>query len=137
MREQSGVHIGSSHGVIQRVGKVTMADRLTLREDTSEIERTETREWIDSLEWVLQHGGQERVRQLLQDLQNYARKKGVRIPFTANTPHINTIPAHEEVPYPGSREIERRIKSLIRWNAMAMVVRANLEEDGIGCHSST
>jgi pyruvate dehydrogenase E1 component len=101
------------------------------------IEAIETREWLDSLEWVLQHGGPERVRRLLQDLQIYARKKGVRIPFSANTPHINTIPASEEVPYPGSREIERRIKSLIRWNAMAMVVRANLEEDGIGGHIST
>ncbi len=101
------------------------------------IEAIETREWLDSLEWVLQHGGPERVRRLLQDLQIYARKKGVRIPFSANTPHINTLPASEEVPYPGSREIERRIKSLIRWNAMAMVVRANLEEDGIGGHIST
>jgi pyruvate dehydrogenase E1 component len=97
----------------------------------------ETQEWIDSLEWVLRHGGADRVRRLLQDLQIYAHKAGVRIPFSANTPHVNTIPPHEEVPYPGSREIERRIKSLIRWNAMAMVVRANQEEDGIGGHIST
>jgi pyruvate dehydrogenase E1 component len=103
----------------------------------AEIQAIETQEWIDSLAWVLEHQGPERVRRLLEDLQISARKAGVRIPFSANTPHINTIPAHEEAPYPGSREIERRIKSLIRWNAMAMVVRANFEEEGIGGHIST
>jgi pyruvate dehydrogenase E1 component len=102
-----------------------------------DIRAIETQEWIDSLAWVLAHQGQDRVRQLLEDLQIYAQKAGVRIPFSANTPHINTIPAREESPFPGSREIERRIKSLIRWNAMAMVVRANFEEDGIGGHIST
>ena len=97
----------------------------------------ETREWIDSLEWVLRSEGAERVRDLLKDLQIYARRSGVDIPFTANTPHINTLPASSQPPYPGSREIERRIKSIIRWNAMAMVVRANRESDGIGGHIST
>ncbi|HUU34796.1 MAG TPA: pyruvate dehydrogenase (acetyl-transferring), homodimeric type, partial [Vicinamibacterales bacterium] len=65
------------------------------------------------------------------------QQSGVRIPFSANTAYINTIHADEQVPYPGSREIERRIKSLVRWNAMAMVVRANRVEDGIGGHIST
>jgi pyruvate dehydrogenase E1 component len=102
-----------------------------------EPEAVETQEWIDSLEWVLEHGGPERVQSLLQDLEIHAHKAGVRIPFSANTPHINTIAPHHEVTYPGSREVERRIKSLVRWNAMAMVVRANLEEDGIGGHIST
>ncbi len=101
------------------------------------IEAIENQEWIESLEWVLRHQGPERVRQLLANLQVHAQKSGVKIPFTANTPHINTIPVEEEPPYPGSRDIERRIKSIIRWNAMAMVVRANLEEAGIGGHIST
>ena len=74
---------------------------------------------------------------LLRELGVHAQKNGVKLPFTANTPYINTIHASEEVPYPGSREIERRIKSLVRWNAMAMVVRANRIEDGIGGHIST
>ena len=65
------------------------------------------------------------------------RRAACSLPFTANTPYINTINADEQVPYPGSREIERRIKSLVRWNAMAMVVRANRVEDGIGGHIST
>ncbi|NIX14898.1 MAG: hypothetical protein GWN11_03205, partial [Candidatus Dadabacteria bacterium] len=66
-----------------------------------------------------------------------ARKAGVNIPFTANTPYINTIPVEKQGNFPGSIEIERRIRSYIRWNAMAMVVRANRENDGIGGHIST
>ncbi|MGE5431935.1 MAG: pyruvate dehydrogenase (acetyl-transferring), homodimeric type [Syntrophomonadaceae bacterium] len=97
----------------------------------------ETREWLESLDYVLYHSGPERVRELLTDLQLYARKHDVKIPFTANTPYINTIPHDKQPPFPGSREIERRIKSLIRWNAMAMVVRANRESHGIGGHIST
>ncbi|MCU7525277.1 MAG: pyruvate dehydrogenase (acetyl-transferring), homodimeric type [Ignavibacteria bacterium] len=97
----------------------------------------ETREWLESLDYVLYHSGPERVQELLTDLQLYARKHDVKIPFTANTPYINTIPHDKQPPFPGSREIERRIKSLIRWNAMAMVVRANRESHGIGGHIST
>jgi pyruvate dehydrogenase E1 component len=105
--------------------------------DARELEALETREWLESLDYVLQHGGPARVGRLLRDLGVHAQKNGVKLPFTANTPYINTIHASEEVPYPGSREIERRIKSLVRWNAMAMVVRANRTEDGIGGHIST
>lgn len=97
----------------------------------------ETREWLYSLDYVLEHGGPERVKELLQQLQIRAHKAGVSIPFTANTPYINTIPREQQPPFPGDREIERRIKSLIRWNAMAMVVKANKLENGIGGHIST
>jgi pyruvate dehydrogenase E1 component len=103
----------------------------------AEEELTETREWRESLDYVLQQKGPERVARLLRELQVHARKAGVAIPFTANTPYINTIPADKQPPFPGSRELERRIKSLIRWNAMAMVVRANRESSGIGGHIST
>ena len=61
----------------------------------------------------------------------------MKLPFTANTPYVNTIRSADQVPMPGSNEIERRIKSLVRWNALAMVVRANRNEDGIGGHIST
>ena len=105
--------------------------------DARELEALETREWLESLDYVLQHGGPARVGRLLRDLGVHATKNGVKLPFTANTPYINTIHTSDEVPYPGSREIERRIKSLVRWNAMAMVVRANRIEDGIGGHIST
>ncbi len=97
----------------------------------------ELREWLESLEYVLQTEGPERVKELLHNLDTYAQEKGVELPFTANTPYINTIPKEKQPPFPGSREIERRIKSLVRWNAMAMVVRANREEPGIGGHIST
>jgi pyruvate dehydrogenase E1 component len=104
---------------------------------SQDIEKIESKEWRDSLDYVLYHSGPERVRELLKELQIHARKNGVEIPFTANTPYINSIPADKQPPFPGSREIERRIKSLIRWNAMAMVVRANRESSGIGGHIST
>ena len=97
----------------------------------------ETKEWLYSLDYVLEHGGPERVTELLQQLQIRAHKAGVKIPFTANTPYINSIPREKQPPFPGNREIERRIKSMIRWNAMAMVVKANKMENGIGGHIST
>jgi pyruvate dehydrogenase E1 component len=102
-----------------------------------EIEEVETSEWLYSLDYVLEHGGPNRVRELLLELQTRAHKAGVHIPFSANTPYINTIPREQQPPFPGNREIERRIKSLIRWNAMAMVVYANKKEEGIGGHIST
>src|SRR5579872_1729127 len=89
----------------------------------------ETTEWVDSLADVLHREGPDRVRQLLVLLQEEAYRRGVMLPFTANTPYINTIPVDQQPRYPGNREIERRIKSILRWNAMAMVVRANKETD--------
>ena len=97
----------------------------------------EIKEWLESLEYVLQEGGPERVKELLHDLDTYAHEAGVELPFTANTPYINTIPKDQEPHFPGGREIERRIKSLVRWNAMAMVTRANRNEPGIGGHISS
>lgn len=97
----------------------------------------ETREWLESLDYVLKQGGAERVQDLLQQLEIHAYKAGVRLPFSANTPYINTIPLEEQPPFPGNREIERRIKSIIRWNAMAMVVRATRTDSSIGGHIST
>ena len=97
----------------------------------------ETREWLYSLDYVLEHGGHQRVRELLQELQIRAQKAGITIPFSANTPYINTISRKNQPHFPGNREIERRIKSLIRWNAMAMVVKANRTSSGIGGHIST
>ncbi|HEX9925689.1 MAG TPA: pyruvate dehydrogenase (acetyl-transferring), homodimeric type, partial [Anaerolineae bacterium] len=103
----------------------------------AELEVVETREWLESLDWVLRNSGADRAQSLLQQLQLYAYEAGIRIPFSANTPYINTIPVQEETPFPGNREIERRIKSIIRWNAMAMVVRANRADGSIGGHIST
>ena len=98
----------------------------------------ETREWLDSLDYVLSKGGAERAGRLLQQLSLHARSAaGVNLPFTATTPYQNTIPVGQQPPFPGSQEMERRIKSLVRWNALAMVVRANKIQEGIGGHIST
>ncbi len=97
----------------------------------------ETQEWLDSLQEVLERAGPERVRQLIYNLRQHAFLRGVTLPFTANTPYINTIPLERQPHYPGDRDLERTIKSIIRWNAMAMVVRANKAADGIGGHIST
>jgi pyruvate dehydrogenase E1 component len=105
--------------------------------DAAELDATETREWLDSLDYVLQTGGPAKVARLLKELTIHARQNGVKLPFTANTPYINTIPADDQALMPGSPDLERRIKSLVRWNAAAMVVRANKAEEGIGGHIST
>ncbi len=105
--------------------------------DDKKLNEIENKEWIESLDYILQTQGSERVTELLKKLQIRAQEKGVKIPFSANTPYINTIPADKQPVFPGSREIERRIKSILRWNAMAMVVRANRELGGIGGHIST
>ncbi len=105
--------------------------------DAAELDATETREWLDSLDYVLQSGGPAKVARLLRELTIHARQSGVKLPFTASTPYINTISADEQALMPGSPDLERRIKSLVRWNAAAMVVRANKAEEGIGGHIST
>ncbi len=111
--------------------------RSTAPRDAGDINPIETREWLESLDYVLQTAGPLRAGRLLRQLEIHARKHGVRLPFTANTPYVNTIAVDEQTPMPGSNELERRIKSLVRWNALAMVVRANRQEDGIGGHIST
>jgi len=105
---------------------------------TNGLEVLETREWLDSLDYVLTRGGPERAGRLLQQLALHARRSaGVNLPFTATTPYQNTVPSRQQPPFPGSQEMERRIKSLVRWNALAMVVRANKIQEGIGGHIST
>ena len=94
-------------------------------------------DWLDSLNDLIESEGAERVKEILKELQLNATRKGIRLTFSANTPYVNTIPIDQQISYPGDRDIERRIKSLIRWNAMAMVVRANRSKDGIGGHIST
>ena len=105
--------------------------------ELQELESLETREWLDSMDFVLKHQGPERALDLLQQLRVHVNEAGVKLPFSATTPYYNTIPAEQQPPFPGSQEIERRIKSLVRWNALAMVVRANKESEGIGGHIST
>ena len=102
-----------------------------------DLDPQETAEWEEALDQVIDEAGPDRAQFLLEHLSEQARNSGVELPAHLNTPYINTIRPEEEVPYPGDRAIERRIKSLIRWNAMAMVVRQNKYDPGIGGHIST
>jgi len=95
------------------------------------------RDWLDSLDYLLKKEHPDQVRYVLQQLQIRAQESGITAPFTYNTPYINTIPLSKQPAFPGNRDIERRIKNIIRWNAMAMVVRANKHEAGIGGHISS
>jgi len=106
-------------------------------EHVEDIDPVETQEWLDSLDYVLNSRGSERAKYLLSVLEQKARRMGVDLPTPMNTAYINTIPADKQSRYPGNREIERRIKSIIRWNAMAMVTRANRQFSGLGGHIST
>src|SRR5688572_29502411 len=97
----------------------------------------EVQDWIESLDYVIRNRGPQRANVILDQLRAYALQRGVQIPFSANTPYINTIPPDQQPLYPGNGDVEQRIRSLVRWNALAMFVRANREESGIGGHIST
>ena len=94
----------------------------------------ETREWQDALEAVIAHQGPERAHFLLEKLIDQARRNGAYLPYSANTAYINTIPPSQQQPSPGNAELEHRIRSIIRWNALAMVVRANRKPGDLGGH---
>ena len=96
----------------------------------------ESSEWLEALDEVIEHSGDQRARELLGHLIDRAAEHGIAPP-EFNTPYINSIPVHDEVPYPGDRFLERRIKSIIRWNALTTVVRANKYDANIGGHIST
>ncbi len=97
----------------------------------------ENQEWLDSIDYVIKNEEEKRVEEIIELLKNRALEKGLHLKPHLKTPYVNTIPVSEESEYPGNRELERKIKSIIRWNAMAMVVQANKKKDGIGGHIST
>ena len=104
---------------------------------TADIDPQETREWKEALEEVIERDGPERAHFLLEALVDKARRSGAYLPYNATTAYVNTIPPHQEEQRPGDPSLERRIKSIIRWNAMAMVVRANRKEGALGGHIAT
>ena len=99
-----------------------------------DVDVQETQEWLDALESVLQREGVERAHYLLERLIDKARRSGAYLPYSANTAYVNTIPVSAQVPSPGDPAMERRIRSLIRWNAMAIVVQANRISTELGGH---
>src|SRR5690349_17644652 len=115
--------------------KISMHQKLNER--VVDLDPQETAEWVEALDQVIDEEGPDRAAYLLQRLTERAQANGAELPIHLNTPYVNTIRPEDEVPYPGDRAMERRIKSLIRWNAMAMVVRQNKYDPGIGGHIST
>ena len=102
-----------------------------------DVDPEETREWKEALEAVIERDGPERAHFLLEALVDKARRSGAYLPYNATTAYLNTIPPHQEARRRGDPALERRIKSILRWNAMAMVVRANRDGKNVGGHIAT
>ncbi len=102
-----------------------------------DIDPQETQEWLDSLEAVLENEGVDRAHFLLERLIDKVRRSGAYLPFSANTAYVNTLPVTKQERFPGNRAIEQRIRSFVRWNAMAMVVQANRLSTELGGHISS
>ncbi|CUI05178.1 pyruvate dehydrogenase (acetyl-transferring), homodimeric type [Massilia antarctica] len=97
----------------------------------------ETKEWLDALEAVIENEGTDRAHYLMERMVDLARRRGAHIPFSSNTAYVNTIPTHLEEHCPGNLEYEERLRSWMRWNAMAMVVKANRADGDLGGHISS
>ncbi|HWE34643.1 MAG TPA: pyruvate dehydrogenase (acetyl-transferring), homodimeric type [Solirubrobacteraceae bacterium] len=100
----------------------------------ADVDATETSEWIEAVDAVVEHDGPDRARELLTRAIERAQRAGTGPIASLNTPYVNTIPTSQEPPFPGDPEIERRLRSIIRWNAMAIVVRANKLSSELGGH---
>ena len=99
-----------------------------------DVDPMETQDWVDSIESVLDTDGEERAHYLIEKVIERAHRDGVKIPFSGTTEYINTIPADKQPRYPGNSELEHKIRSYTRWNAMALIVKANMEDSSIGGH---
>ena len=102
-----------------------------------DLDPIETQEWLEALDSVLEQEGEERAHFLLTRLSQHARAKGTQLPYAITTPYRNTIPPEKEARMPGDLFMERRIRSLVRWNALAMVMRANKKDSSLGGHISS
>ena len=102
-----------------------------------DIDPIETTEWLESIDSVLTEHGPERAHFLLNQMIDYSRRSGAYLPYSPNTAYLNTISTARQPEYPGDRALERRIEAYIRWNAMAMVVRANQKSTEYGGHISS
>jgi pyruvate dehydrogenase E1 component len=99
-----------------------------------DVDIQETQEWLEALEAVVRHDGPERAQELLERVLDHARASGVPMEVALNTPYVNTIPVEREAPFPGDADLEHRVRALIRWNAIATVLRANKESSELGGH---
>lgn len=101
---------------------------------TNGLDPTDSQEWLDAFDSVLKIKGPEQAYTLLDELLSAARRRGVPVPYSATTPYLNTIPSDRQQPYPGDHAVENRIRSMVRWNALAMVLRANKDSTELGGH---
>ncbi len=101
---------------------------------TTDPDPQETREWLEALRGVIATEGPERARELIAHLVDEARRNGAHISLGLQTPYVNTIPAEQQAAMPGDRETEARLRHYMRWNALAMVVRANKVSSELGGH---
>ena len=99
-----------------------------------DIDQSETQEWLEALDAILESEGVERAHYILEQLIDKVRRSGANLPHSSNTAYVNTIPTHLQKAIPGDNNMEHRIRSLIRWNAAAMVVRANRKSAELGGH---
>jgi len=129
--------IKQAESTIEPPIKKETVEKIYPKSNDSDIDPTETQEWLDSLDAVLKKDGVDRADYLLKKLSNEAYKEGSSRPITRITPYVNTIPVESEIKSPGDQNIERRIRSLIRWNAAAMVVKANKKNPELGGHIGT
>ena len=116
-----------------------MTDRVQIQPSSTngaeaDLDSVETTEWLEAIDAVVSHDGPGRARQLLARVVDRAQRVGTGPIATLTTPYVNTIPADQEPPFPGDPKIERRLRSIVRWNAIAMVVRANKISSELGGH---
>ena len=129
--------IKQAESIIPSRVKKEDARKIPVRSNGADIDPTETQEWLDSLSAVISKDGSDRAHYILKKLIDETYKEGVNKPLTRNTPYINTITPENETKSPGDQNIERKIRSLIRWNAAAMVVKANKKNPELGGHIGT
>jgi pyruvate dehydrogenase E1 component len=114
-----------------------MSQQSQSQQIANDVDAAETQEWLEALEAVIEHEGVERAHYLLEQMIDKARRSGANLPFAPTTAYVNTIPPHMEEHSPGDHAIEDRIRSYVRWNAMAMVVKANRKSSELGGHIAT
>src|SRR5262249_35870673 len=117
----------------------TMTDRAQIQLPSTngaeaDVDAAETNEWLEALDAVVLHDGPDRARQILARVLERAQRVGTGTLASLTTPYVNTIPAELEPPFPGDPKLERRLRSIVRWNAIAMVVRANKLASDLGGH---
>ena len=129
--------IKEAESAIPKKDEKDIPPKVYAKPNGADIDPEETQEWLDSLEAVLKKDGNDRARYLLKKLNDETHKEGFSQPLNRITPYINTIPFETEIKSPGDQNIERKIRSLIRWNAAAMVVKANKKNPELGGHIGT